>query len=824
LPTVPANPAATAQAADQVTVSWTASSDERGVTSYLVYRGGSLVGLVSGFVTSFTDRTTAPVTAYSYTVAALDGAGNASAQSSAAGVTTPASGPTVVAADRFGRTVSGGWGNADAGGAWSGTDSTFSVDGSTGVVALTKGATKNAYLASASGANTELLVRVRVDHIASGTATTDGFYLRRQDSNNYYRVAAVFNTNSSIGLSFVRDAAGTTTTIGTASVSGITHSTSSWYWVRARLSGTTATTAQIRLWADGTSEPTGWTLASTDSSTPSNLRGSGSTGIYFDAKKAVNAYYDDLTLRPIDSTAPSTPTGLSGTPVAAGRIDLAWTASSDNVAVAGYNVYRDGAKINTAPIGSTSYSDTGLLAGVNHTYAISALDAAGNESSRSGTYSGAAGTGVLTTTYTYDAENRLTQLASDSTVIGTYAYDGAGNRYAKTAGGVTTAYTLDLASSLPGVLTETAGSSVTSYAYAGGPLEIDRSGATYWYLSDTLGSVRLVTDSTGASPATYAYTAFGSTRASTGTVANEVRFTGERTDGESGLEFLRARTYDPSTGTFLQRDSWGITPTSSQSIDGYAYTANNPVNAVDPSGHQTRVYDEGPVDHGILVASTSAYTAPIKAMSAAQRGDVLSGASETATLRKAMKKANPAPQGRPDCGGNPACAINNAVGTAGDIVSPVMPIAVVGGSAAICFLGPGEVTLGAACLPFVGVSIYTAANAADNLSKGNLSVFDRWNWQDAATGGIATTLITVVPEATGSAMLAGFGLGFVGDLVDQQMQKPGQPNWNHALCSGAGGGYAAGAVFSGDWIAKEVKGAAWDFLTTIGATKFCGGQ
>jgi RHS repeat-associated protein len=89
----------------------------------------------------------------------------------------------------------------------------------------------------------------------------------------------------------------------------------------------------------------------------------------------------------------------------------------------------------------------------------------------------------------------------------------------------------------------------------------------------------------GPYPATYAYAAFGSTRASTGSVANEVRFTGERTDTESGLEFLRARTYDPATGTFLQRDTWGITPTDSQSIDAYVYTANDPANSVDHSGH-----------------------------------------------------------------------------------------------------------------------------------------------------------------------------------------------------------------------------------------------
>jgi RHS repeat-associated protein len=137
------------------------------------------------------------------------------------------------------------------------------------------------------------------------------------------------------------------------------------------------------------------------------------------------------------------------------------------------------------------------------------------------------------------------------------------------------------------VLSETTGSATSAYVYAGGPLEIDQSGTTYWYLTDTLGSVRLLTDSTGASPATYAYSAFGSTRASTGTIANEVRFSGERTDTESGLEFLRARTYDPATGTFLQRDSWGITPTDSQSIDLYLYTGSDPADELCRTGDKS---------------------------------------------------------------------------------------------------------------------------------------------------------------------------------------------------------------------------------------------
>ena len=160
-----------------------------------------------------------------------------------------------------------------------------------------------------------------------------------------------------------------------------------------------------------------------------------------------------------------------------------------------------------------------------------------------------------------------------------------------------------------------------------------------------MGSVRLVTDSTGASPATYAYSAFGSTRTSTGTLANEVRFTGERTDTESGLEFLRARTYDPSAGTFLQRDTWGITATDSQSLDAYVYTANNPVNAVDPSGHCAKIVGDDCV--------TSAGRTQARSSSGAGQDVDLSGRSKgvttvsdpTAPPTQTTPKSASAPQG-----------------------------------------------------------------------------------------------------------------------------------------------------------------------------------
>lgn len=86
-----------------------------------------------------------------------------------------------------------------------------------------------------------------------------------------------------------------------------------------------------------------------------------------------------------DSTAPSRPTNLTATPVSTTQINLAWSASTDNVGVTGYRVFRDGVQIATAT--GTSYSNTGLTAATTYTYAIAAVDAAGNVSSQSATAS-----------------------------------------------------------------------------------------------------------------------------------------------------------------------------------------------------------------------------------------------------------------------------------------------------------------------------------------------------------------------------------------------------------------------------------------------------
>ena len=82
-----------------------------------------------------------------------------------------------------------------------------------------------------------------------------------------------------------------------------------------------------------------------------------------------------------DTTAPSVPAGLTATAVSSSQINLSWTASTDNVGVTGYKVYRGGAQIGTSP--STSYQDAGLTASTSYSYTVAAYDAAGNTSAQS---------------------------------------------------------------------------------------------------------------------------------------------------------------------------------------------------------------------------------------------------------------------------------------------------------------------------------------------------------------------------------------------------------------------------------------------------------
>ena len=86
-----------------------------------------------------------------------------------------------------------------------------------------------------------------------------------------------------------------------------------------------------------------------------------------------------------DTVAPSVPTGLAATATSTTQVGLTWTASTDNVGVTGYRVFRSGSQVGTST--SASYSDGGLAPGTAYTYAVAAVDAAGNVSAQSTTAS-----------------------------------------------------------------------------------------------------------------------------------------------------------------------------------------------------------------------------------------------------------------------------------------------------------------------------------------------------------------------------------------------------------------------------------------------------
>jgi len=95
-----------------------------------------------------------------------------------------------------------------------------------------------------------------------------------------------------------------------------------------------------------------------------------------------------------DTSAPTTPSGVAASGTGLTTVNVAWSASTDNVGVNGYTVYRDGAAVTTVGPGVLSYSDTGRSPNTTYSYTVDAFDGAGNHSSPS---AAAAGTTYLFT-------------------------------------------------------------------------------------------------------------------------------------------------------------------------------------------------------------------------------------------------------------------------------------------------------------------------------------------------------------------------------------------------------------------------------------------
>ncbi|HAH32242.1 MAG TPA: hypothetical protein DCL44_08015 [Elusimicrobia bacterium] len=127
-------------------------------------------------------------------------------------------------------------------------------------------------------------------------------------------------------------------------------------------------------------------------------------GLIKATKKVVAKVDEKVALRKaalvLDSQAPTVPTSLTAVAVSSSQINLAWTASTDNVGVTGYKIYRDGGGTPITTAAGTAYNNTGLTGSTGYSYTVSACDAAGNCSAQTSassdtTHPGAGGEWVL---------------------------------------------------------------------------------------------------------------------------------------------------------------------------------------------------------------------------------------------------------------------------------------------------------------------------------------------------------------------------------------------------------------------------------------------
>jgi RHS repeat-associated protein len=181
--------------------------------------------------------------------------------------------------------------------------------------------------------------------------------------------------------------------------------------------------------------------------------------------------------------------------------------------------------------------------------------------------------------YAYDQAGNLDSVERSSPSIkDTYTYDGTDLRQSQTIAGTKTNLTWDTAEPLPIILSD----ETNSYIYGPENLPIEQISAseepTYLH-HDQQGSTRLLTNHEGKNVGAYAYTAYGKTEEHTGTATTPLEYDAQYTTENTGLIYLRARTYDPNTAQFLTID-----PALQATGEPYAYTENDPENNEDLAG------------------------------------------------------------------------------------------------------------------------------------------------------------------------------------------------------------------------------------------------
>jgi RHS repeat-associated protein len=130
--------------------------------------------------------------------------------------------------------------------------------------------------------------------------------------------------------------------------------------------------------------------------------------------------------------------------------------------------------------------------------------------------------------------------------------------------------------STPDLLTD--GTNTYLYGPDGLPIEQTSAAGTFWFVHDQEGSTLLLLASNGTISGAYSYTPYG-LATHTGTATTPLQYTGQYTNANTGLVYLRARYYDPATALFLTVD-----PMVNSTHAAYIYVLDDPLNGVDLTG------------------------------------------------------------------------------------------------------------------------------------------------------------------------------------------------------------------------------------------------
>ncbi len=198
--------------------------------------------------------------------------------------------------------------------------------------------------------------------------------------------------------------------------------------------------------------------------------------------------------------------------------------------------------------------------------------------------------GTVGYTYTFDAENHLTQAAGTPSGTWTYAYDGNGMRVEKSNASGGTLYWRAITGETiaeTDLTGSTTNSAYREYIFFAGRRIASRDSVpnVYFYYADHLGSTTAITTASGTVCYQASFTPYGEEHtAQTTTCPQNYKFTGYERDSETGLDYAFARYYDSRLGRFMSADPMGGDATDPQSLNRYAYVGNSAVNFTDPSG------------------------------------------------------------------------------------------------------------------------------------------------------------------------------------------------------------------------------------------------